>query len=234
MILMKNHTYYTAVGHFQRRTSSQGQSYPVIIINHQEYCVDIQEMALWTALNWRLLEFPQIKAEYDKLDQDCIIPARRTLEDCLGRLCTRGLVASGSGETDFEALYDLLGELYVAPLSESLPLRLAAFLKLTVLKGVPITQAWDLFRRDRPNKQEAQVMALSRQALLSTAELIKCAEVGAKDISTDEKLMDALYNDDDTTSDNIADMMLTARSRERVTMAVANLYLRKQIIFQRV
>ncbi len=231
---MKNHTYYTAVGHFQRRTSSQGQSYPVIIINQQEYCVDIQEMALWTALNWRLLEFPQIKAEYDKLDQDCIIPARRTLEDCLGRLCTRGLVASGSGETDFEALYDLLGGLYVAPLSESLPLRLAAFLKLTVLKGVPITQAWDLFRRDRPNKQEAQVMALSRQALLSTAELIKCAEVGAKDISTDEKLMDALYNDDDTTSDNIADMMLTARSREWVTMAVANLYLRKQIIFQRV
>ncbi len=231
---MKNHTYYTAVGHFQRRTSSQGQSYPVIIINQQEYCVGIQEMALWTALNWRLLEFPQIKAEYDKLDQDCIIPARRTLEDCLGRLCTRGLVASGSGETDFEALYDLLGGLYVAPLSESLPLRLAAFLKLTVLKGVPITQAWDLFRRDRPNKQEAQVMALSRQALLSTAELIKCAEVGAKDISTDEKLMDALYNDDDTTSDNIADMMLTARSREWVTMAVANLYLRKQIIFQRV
>lgn len=231
---MKNHTYYTAVGHFQRRTSSQGQSYPVIIINQQEYCVDIQEMALWTALNWRLLEFPQIKVEYDKLDQDHIIPARRTLEDCLGRLCTRGLVASGSGETDFEALYDLLGGLYVAPLSESLPLRLAAFLKLTILKGVPITQAWDLFRRDRPNKQEVQVMALSRQALLSTAELIKCAEVGAKDISTDKKLMDALYNDDDTTSDNIADMMLTARSRERVTMAVANLYLRKQIIFQRV
>lgn len=46
--------------------------------------------------------------------------------------------------------------------------------------------------------------------------------------------MDALYNDDDTTSDNIADMMLTAESRERVTVAIANLYLRKQIIFQRV
>lgn len=29
-------------------------------------------------------------------------------------------------------------------------------------------------------------------------------------------------------------MMLTARSRERSTTAVANLYLRKQIIFQRV
>lgn len=231
---MKKHTYYTAVGHFQRRTDSQGRSYPVILINQKEYRVDIQEMALWTALNWRLLEFPQIEAEYAKLEQECVIPLQRTMEDCLGRLVTRGLVASGSGDTDFEALYDLLGGLYVAPLSESLPLRLAALLKLTVTKGVPISKACELFRRDRPNEQEAQVMALSRQALLSTAELVKCAEVGATDISTDEKLMDALYNDNDTTSDNIADMMLTAKSREWVTVAVANLYLRKQIIFQRV
>ena len=222
---MNTHTYYTAVGHFRRKTNALDQSYPVIIINQQEYCVDIQEMALWTALNWRLLDFSQIEAEYNKLDQDCIIPARRTLEDCLGRLCTRGLVASGTGETGFEALYDLLGGLYVTPLSASLPLRLATFLKLTVLKGVSISKARELFRRDRPNKQEAQVMALSRQALL---------EVGARDISTDEKLMDALYNDNDTTSDNIVDMMLTAESRERVTVAIANLYLRKQIIFQRV
>ena len=199
-----------------------------------EYCVDIQEMALWTALNWRLLDLSQIEAEYHKLDQDCAIPALRTLEDCLGRLCTRGLVASGTGATDFEALYDLLGGLYVVPLSESLPLRVAAFLKLTVLRGIPVAKARELFRRDRPSEQEAQVMALSRQALLSTAELIKCAELGVRDVSTDEKLMDVLYNDDTTTSDNIPDMMLVAKSREYVTAAVANLYLRKQIIFQRV
>ena len=231
---MNTHTYYTALGHFRRRITGLGRSYPVIIINQQEYDVDIQEMALWTALNWRLLDFPQVRAEYEKLEQDCVIPALRTLENCLGRLCTRGLVASGTGGTDFEALYDLLGGLYVSPLSESLPLRLAAFLKLTVLKGVPIFKARELFQKDRPSEEEAQVMALSRQALLSTAELIKCAELGVRDISTDEKLMDALYNDEDTTSDNIADMMLTAKSREQITAAVANLYLRKQIIFQRV
>ena len=219
---MNTHTYYTALGHFRRRTTGLGRSYPVIIINQQEYDVDIQEMALWTALNWRLLDFPQVRAEYEKLEQDCVIPARRTLENCLGRLCTRGLVASGTGGTDFETL------------SESLPLRLAAFLKLTLLKGVPIFKARELFQKDRPSEEEAQVMALSRQALLSTAELIKCVELGVRDISTDEKLMDALYNDEDTTSDNIADMMLTAKNRERITAAVANLYLRKQIIFQRV
>ena len=72
---------------------------------------------------------------------------------------------------------------------------------MTVLKGVPISKARELFQKDRPSEDEAQVMALSRQALLSTAELIKCAELGVRDISTDEKLMDALYNDEDTTSE---------------------------------
>ncbi len=231
---MNKHTYYTAVGSFQRRTDERGRNYPVILINQKEYYVDIQEMALWTALNWRLLDFGQVQAEYEKLAQDGSIPARRTLEDCLGRLVTRGLAASGSGETDFEALYDLLGGLYVVPLSESLPLRLAVFLKLTFLKGVSLSKTRELFRKDKPSERETRIMALSRQALLSTAELIKCAEVGARDISTDEKLMDALYNDDDTTSENIADLMLTAGSRGWVTEAVANLYLRKQIIFERV
>ena len=60
---MSSHTYYTTLGHFQRRSNGLGRSYPVIIINQKEYCVDIQEMALWTALNWRLLDFTQIEAE---------------------------------------------------------------------------------------------------------------------------------------------------------------------------
>jgi len=227
-------TFYTAVGHFQRKVNGEGQSCPVIIINRKEHYVDVQEMAVWTALNWRLLKLPQVKAEYEKLDQDGIFPAYRTVEDCLGRLCTRGLVASGSGNTDFEALYEMLGSLYVVPLSDSLLMRLAAFLKLTLLRGIPFEQAKQLFQKDYPNEREAQVMALSRQALLSTAELIKCAEVGVKDISNDEKLMDALYDDDYTSSDNIADMMLTAKSRKSVTVAIANLYLRKQIIFERI
>ena len=77
-------------------------------------------------------------------------------------------MAFGTGETDFEALYDLLGGLYVVPLSESLPLKLTAFLKLTVQKGVSVSKAKALFQRDYPNEQEAQVMALSRQSLLST------------------------------------------------------------------
>ena len=141
---------------------------------------------------------------------------------------------SGNGDTDFEALYDLLDGLYVVPISESIPLRAVTFLKMVLLDGVTVSQAKLLFQRDRPNQREAQVLALSKQALLSTAELIKCAEAGVSDLSTDQKVMAALYNDDFTTCDNIRWEMMQAESRGDVTLAVANLYLRKQIIFQRV
>lgn len=157
----------------------------------------------------------------------------RSYEDCLDRLLIRGVVASGTGDTGIDALYDLLSGLYVVPISESFPLRLATFLKMTLLDGIPMARTRSLFQKDHPNHQERQVMALSRQALLSTAELIKCAERGVQDVSSDWKLMAALYGDTDTTSDNIRYMMRGAKSLEPVTVAVANLYLRRQIVFER-
>lgn len=231
MNLEKKSTYYTAVGHFRRRTDASGRSYPVILVNQEEHMVDMQEMAVWSVLNWRFLRLEQIELKYSQLAGD-LPPAGRTLETCLNRLEMRGLIARGVGDTDFEALYDLLGDLYVIPISESLPLRLATFGKL-LLDGVPFTKARQLFQKDRPSRREAQVMALSRQALLSIAELIKCAEVGATDVSTDEKLMEALIDNDYTSSDSIAFEMLESKQRIPVTMAVANLYLRKQIILER-
>ncbi len=231
MNIEKKSTYYTAVGHLHRKTDRAGRTYPVILVNQEEHVVDIQEMTVWAVLNWRFLRLEQIEMKYNQMERD-LPPARRTLDTCLNRLEMRGLIARGVGDTDFEALYDLLGGLYVVPISESLPLRLAAFGKL-LLDGVPFAKARQLFQKDRPTQREAQVMALSRQALLSTAELVKCAEAGATDVSSDEKLMEVLIDNDYTTSDSIAFEMLEAKERIPVTMAVANLYLRKQIVLER-
>lgn len=230
---MNERTLYTAVGNFRKKTDGLGHTYPVVIVNRKEYIMDIQEMTVWTALCWRLLDYCHLERKYELLAQDAPLPTR-TLQSCVERLKTRGLIAAGSGMTDFEALYDLLSGLYVVPISESLPLRVVTFLKLAVFKGTPLAKAKQLFVQDHPDDREAQVMALSRQALLSTAELIKCVEVGVSDISTDSKLMDALYADTDTTCDNIRYMMQNAASQEPVTLAVANLYLRKRIIFERI
>lgn len=231
MNIEKNSTYYTAVGHFRRKTDADRRTYPVILVRQEEHMVDIQEMAVWTVLNWRFLRLEQIEMKYGQLAGD-LPPARRTLETCLNRLEMRGLIARGTGDTDFEALYDLLGELYVVPIAESLSLRLLTFGKL-LLDGVPFSKARQLFQKDRPNEREAQVLALSRQALLSTAELIKCAEAEATDVSTDEKLMDVLIDNDYTTSESLPFEMLEAKQRTPITMAVANLCLRKQIILER-
>lgn len=231
---MATHTYYTAVGHFKRKHEQPDKTYPVVMVNRREHMMDIQKMALWACLNWRLLDMRQLQQHYGRMARDLLPAPQRSFEACLDRLLVRGLVVSGSGETGFDALYDLLSGLYVVPISESVILRTATFVKMTVLDGVPISSAKQLFKRDRPNEREAQVMRLSRQALLSTAELIKCAEAGVSDLSTEDRLLSALYGDVETTSDNIGSMMQGAKSQEPITVAVANLYLRKQIIFERV
>lgn len=231
---MENRTYYTAVGNFRQKTDTEGNTYPVVYVNQQEKMLDLQEMSVWTILNWRLLDVRQLEDKYDLLARDLHLLENRTLENCLKRLEMRGLVAAGSGENDLEALYDLLGGLYVIPISESLILRTAAFLKMLLWDKVPFATAKQLFQKCRLGACEKQVLALSKQALLSTAELVKCVELGITDLSSGKRIMDALYCDEDTTSDNIRYLMLRSECRASVTLAVANLCLSKQIIFERV
>ena len=211
MMNTRRRTLYTAVGHFRSVTTKDG-AYPVVLVNRQEYQMDPQEMTVWSILNWRLVDAQGVEEHYEPMFQALRLEERRTLEHCLDRLVTRGLVAAGRGETDFEALYDLLSGLYVVPISESLPLRTVTFLKMLLLDGVPFARAKQIFHKVRLSEGEARVMALARQALLSTA----------------------LYNDTDATSDNMGDLMRASQSREPVTLSVANLCLHKQIIFERV
>lgn len=230
---MRRRTLYTAVGRFKKVKTKDG-AYPVVLVNRQEYRMDPQEMAVWSVLNWRLLDAQGVEEYYEPMFRALMLEERRPLEHCLGRLVTRGLVAAGHGDTDFEALYDLLGSLYVVPISASAPLRAAAFFKMLLLDGVPFARAKRIFQKARLSEGEAQVMALARQALLSTAELIRCVELGVTDVSSDEKVMDALYSDADATSDNMGDLMRVSQDRKPVTLSVANLCLCRQIIFERV
>ena len=209
--------YYTAVGRFERKGRMGDMTCPMVIINNREYALDIQEMILWAALNWQIMD----------------IRPQRSISDCMRRLMQRGLVVEGCGETDEDALYALLSGLYVVPISDSLLLRLISFIKLTVFGHVPFAVTRKLFRKDRRSANERRVYRLSRQALLSTAELIKCVEYDIHTIHSDSQLMDALYADDTTTSDNIADMVRPFVCCRPVLQAVANLYLRRQIIFER-
>ena len=83
------------------------------------------------------------------------------------------------------------------------------------------------------NDSEKKVMRLANRAILSTAEIIKCIDQTVLSFTTDEDLLDVLYHDEYTTSDNIAYAVRSLPQCRPVITSIANLYLRKQIIFER-
>lgn len=177
------YTKYAAVGHFKCHRTLDGKKYPVVIVGRKEYMLDVQEMTVWSSLAWRILSRSQIAEAYLKLTRGLSFTSRRTLDDCIDRLVTRGLVAEGHGGSEYESLYDLLSCLYIAPVSANPFLRFGAFLKLWIWDGAPFSKAIRLFSRPKQDAAERQIVRLANQALLSNAELIKCAERGVRDAS---------------------------------------------------
>lgn len=227
-------TLYTAIGRFERRTNGCGRSCPVIMLAGKEHMVDMQEMVLWTSLNWRIVKAEDITELCSRTISDASYPISRSWEKCLERLLVRGLVISGNGNTEYDALYDLLSPIYIIPSSGSFFLRTLTFIKLTLFRNTPVSKAKRLFAKDRRTDKERQVMNLANQALLSTAEIIKCIEMNIRRLPDEESIMDQLYNDAYTTSDNINSLVKHSSISKPVTLAVANLYLRQQIIFERI
>lgn len=157
----------------------------------------------------------------------------RSAEECVRRLVQRGLIAKGSGDTGADALYDLLSELYVIPISENLFLRMISFIRLTLFSRLPYSITKKIFSKDKRNDNEKKVMRLANRAILSTAEIIKCIDQNVLSFTTDEDLLNVLYHDEYTTSDNIAYAVRSLPQCRPVITSIANLYLRKQIIFER-
>lgn len=226
-------TLYTAVGKFKRQNHN-GQTYPVILVKDQEHQVDIQEMILWSCLSWRFFNLQQTKVLFEQKSQEADLTANRSFEQCLNRMLQRGLIASGTGDSGSDALYDLLQGLYIIPVCSGSLIKVLSFLKLTLFDGLPLHVTKRVFHTIPMTASEKQVISLTKQALLSTAEIIKCIEIGADDLSSNKKVLEALYADEHTTCDNIGSMAKYFRNQQPVILAVANLYLHKQIIFERI
>ena len=230
---MMNNNLYTAVGKFHIKGSVGGMRCPLVTLGGREFILDMQEMTLWTILNWRILTEEEIYLLYEKKVQETGFLSSRSAEECVRRLVQRGLIAKGIGDTGADALYDLLSELYVIPISENLFLRVLSLIRLTFFSRIPYSVTKRIFSKDKRSDSEKKVMRLANQAVLSTAEIIKCIDQNVLTFATDEDLLDVLYHDDYTTSDNIAYSVRFLPQCRPVITSVANLYLRKQIIFER-
>ena len=224
--------FYTAVGCFETQNSKNGKQHPLIISGKKEHIPNANEMILWTTLRWRLLSRSQIERLYSKRLIETEISAEKTCAKYLEDMLECGLIAKGSGETDADALYDLLAGLYLLPANRNIFTNIAFFLKLTLFKRIPIrTVAREVFAGGASTVDEKRVLKLIQQTVITVAELMKCINEGATDISDDDKLTDALFTDDYTTSENLILTAKTFDCKTPILMAVANLYLRKQIIF---
>ena len=226
-------TLYTSIGRLEQRRDADGAC-PVIHLGGKEYMMDIQEIAVWTSIAWHIVRREEIGRLYGRLCQGIDLGTNRTWSECVDRLLTRGLLVSGTGETEYDALYDMLSALYIIPATGTLWLKAFALLKLTLLGRVSFAAARQLFRRDDRTTGEEHIMHLAGQALLSTAEIIKCMEKGVSNLTDNESIMNAVYDDRSTTSDNLPFTAKTFPGAQNVTLNVANLYLRKQIVFERV
>lgn len=226
-------TLFTAVGKFERRNDDSNH-YPIILVNGEEHVVDIQEMILWTGLSWRIWSKPQIQMDYEQKIKEAELSTGRGFEQCMTRLLQRGLIESGTGETGEDALYDLLNNLYLIPTFCGFYTKAVSFLKLTFCDRLPFRSTRKIFHTEPMTADEHRVIGLAKQALLSTAEIVKCVDKGTYNLSTSQKVMETLYDDDTTTCDNIGSLARQFENCKPVVQAVANLYLHKQIIFERI
>ena len=109
-MMLNTNTLYTAIGRFERKHNSCGRSCPVIVLGGKEYMVDIQEMVVWTILNWRIVRKEEIGTLYEEMIKKSGSPVTRSWESCVERLLVRGLLVSGSGETEYDAIINFLIE----------------------------------------------------------------------------------------------------------------------------
>ena len=224
---------YTAVGIFKLKNQGKNNVYPTVILSGNECRLDVQEMMIWSALNWRITDDKKLYTYYSEQKKKSGVVFSRSYTDTLNRLIVRGLVACGRGENGEEALYDLISGLYIIPLYQSPFIRIISFLRMVFIFKLPYEKAKVLFERDKKNKNERRVMKLAFSAPMSTAEIVKCIDKNIDFILNEDDVMEFLYDDKFTTSENIAESVRGLSSVRTVLTAVSNLYLRRQILFER-
>lgn len=223
---------YTAVGRFELQKDGNGRKQPIVIVNQKESALSREEMVLWSCLMWNIMTKEEVGESYEKKAlQVGLEPSR--FEAVLQRMETRHLIISAEAEKGDSALYRLLANLYIVPIRSSFFVKVQAFLRLLFLEGVPFSTAKILFRSEQHTDMERKVLHLASQTYLSCAEILKCIAEGVTDVSSSEKVLKALYDDDYSTCDNLGWFMRFYDNHRQILEAISMLYLNRNVIFDR-
>lgn len=223
---------YTAVGRFELQKDGNGRKQPIVIVNQKESALSREEMVLWSCLMWNIMTKEEVGESYEKKALQVGLESSR-FEAVLQRMETRHLIISAEAEKGDSALYRLLANLYVVPIRSSFFVKVQAFLRLLLLEGVPFSTAKILFRSEQHTDMERKVLHLASQAYLSCAEILKCIAEGVTDVSSSEKVLKALYDDDYSTCDNLGWFMQFYDNHRQILEAISMLYLNRNVIFDR-
>lgn len=222
-------TFYTAVGKYKMVKNGL----PTIITGDGRECaLDAHELILWSSLAFRILNYDELREEFYKKERELHILGELDFDHYINRLTMRQLIASGRDCTGVDALYDLLGHLYAVSIPNHLLVKTCTFLKLFFSRKYTLKQAALVFHKEPVEPAEKQILALLKHQMLSTAELIQCVEKGSVSLKNSEELMNLIYRPDNRDCDSILTDGHFTDSQIPTLTAVANLYLKQQILFQ--
>lgn len=224
-------TYFTALGRLITKEKS-GTAIPVVIKDGREYQLNPDELMIWISVHWNFLNQVDFEKEYNRrrnaehIFNDC------SFESVTQRLEIRGLIKSGTDYLAADALYNLVSRLKIRPVRFSIWDKVKSCMYLYFKKGLPFAQCVSAYFMEKTTPNERRVLMLSKTAEITAAEIIQCAENNIKSISSEEEIIDKLYYNPETTSDTIVIDSRFRQLKTDVLQAVANLYLKKKIVFE--
>ncbi len=219
---------FTAIGSYKLNKNE----IPVIAIGRRECALDTHELLLWSSLAFRIMTYQEARLEFYAKERELHILSELDFDHYLNRLIMRRLVASGRDETGIDALYDLLGHLYIEKVPASFFAKTTTFLQLWLGKHLPIQTAFSIFGTEKPKPEEKRILTFLGSQQFSTAELIQCVEKGKLHIRSSKQLLKHIYTEENTDCNTIVTECRTLENRRPILAAIANLYLKQLITFQ--
>ena len=213
-------TFYTAVGSYQMRTEN-GREMPYILRMGRMEPISIPEFFIWSHLLWEVETYDEIREFYQNQSKSLGVRLPN-LDQALKMLIKRKLITKGIGYTGEDALYDMLSAAFVLPIHTLGKKKLSSVIRLLVKGRITGSEA---IRAMRPEH-----LKLVRQTPLSVSELIRCIENGVWDVVSPEKVITAIYTDEEDTQERMQITSRQADCKTAVLEAVANLYLRRRVM----
>ena len=224
-------TYYTALGRMVTQWNGTARI-PVVLIEGDEFHLSVDELLVWGSLHWNILNKEMLEREYSRRKAKDRIFNDTSFEQILKRLETRGLVISGTDYLAADALYNLIGKLRIRPVRFTLWDKINSFLYMYFKKGLTLKRCKQLFFDDKITESERNILQLSKRVGITAAEIIQCVEKNVLKIKDEEEIMKRLYTDSAVTYETILAHSRFSALKSEVLQSVANLYLKKKIIFE--